>query len=441
MWGEICGFWGLWGVLGKLYERRGKSGKCTARRFGQGQRIEPFAMIFLPYILCGNAQVVGDLLPELLGAEFVAVALLQCPVFKRPPQFICADTVLTAFTHLAALSKEPHGTAVLRLVFLQFCGSTCRQVELMPVLQYFPCRTHTKAEDRLPFCEHLLYQHSVFFLLRYHVIAANGHDTLIDVVAVIAAELGQVIHDKHGQALIGIGERITVFLFKRKLVSAGDCFQLGEFCHPCKTHIRIVGKPLAVDAEHGEPVALQIVQRGGTNILTAQQTGTEAGQLALAGVTLAIQKHGLFQHIAPNVGQDTAHPLEQEKRAQRRALGSYWNEGGWLFTQENGDMMNPCTPTRQFSKFLERNGFRHRKFHALRHTSATLLLYGGVSLKQVQGRLGHGDIETTNKYLHCLQEADEEAAGVLQSMLTVSRKPKPEQAQTQTEPTQAKAGA
>jgi len=31
--------------------------------------------------------------------------------------------------------------------------------------------------------------------------------------------------------------------------------------------------------------------------------------------------------------------------------------------------------------------------------------------------VGHGDIETTNKYLHCLSEADEEAAGVLQSML------------------------
>lgn len=133
--------------------------------------------------------------------------------------------------------------------------------------------------------------------------------------------------------------------------------------------------------------------------------------------------------------------LEQEKRRERLRLGSQWHEGGWLFTQWNGEMMNPCTPTRQFSKFLERNGFRHRKFHALRHTSATLLLYGGVSLKQVQGRLGHGDIETTNKYLHCLQEADEEAACVLQSMLTVSRKPKPEQAQTQAEPTQAKAGA
>lgn len=117
--------------------------------------------------------------------------------------------------------------------------------------------------------------------------------------------------------------------------------------------------------------------------------------------------------------------LEQEKQRERLRLGSKWHEGGWLFTQWNGEMMNPQTPTKQFSKFLKRHGFQHRKFHALRHTSATLLLYGGVNLKQVQGRLGHGNISTTNKYLHCIAEADEQAAGVLQSMLlTCSKRPK-----------------
>lgn len=115
--------------------------------------------------------------------------------------------------------------------------------------------------------------------------------------------------------------------------------------------------------------------------------------------------------------------LQQEKQRERQMLGSQWQGDEWLFTQWNGEMMNPQTPTKQFSKFLARHGFRHRKFHSLRHTSATLLLYGGVSLKQVQGRLGHGDIETTNKYLHCLSEADEEAAGVLQSMLITQTKP------------------
>lgn len=46
-----------------------------------------------------------------------------------------------------------------------------------------------------------------------------------------------------------------------------------------------------------------------------------------------------------------------------------------------------------------------------------MLLYAGVNIKQVQGRLGHGDIETTNKYLHVLEEADVEAAKALDIML------------------------
>jgi site-specific recombinase XerD len=53
----------------------------------------------------------------------------------------------------------------------------------------------------------------------------------------------------------------------------------------------------------------------------------------------------------------------------------------------------------------------------LRHTSATLLLYGGVNIKQVQERLGHGKMETTDKYLHYLAGADEEAANILSEML------------------------
>lgn len=109
--------------------------------------------------------------------------------------------------------------------------------------------------------------------------------------------------------------------------------------------------------------------------------------------------------------------LRFQKDKQAEALGNQWNEHDWLFTQDNGEIMNPQTPTKQFSKFLARNHLKHRKLHSLRHTSATLLLYGGVNIKQVQERLGHGDITTTNKYLHYISEADEQAANVLQDML------------------------
>ncbi len=107
--------------------------------------------------------------------------------------------------------------------------------------------------------------------------------------------------------------------------------------------------------------------------------------------------------------------LRVQKDKQAEAVGNQWNEHDWLFTQDNGEIMNPQTPTKQFSKFLAR--LKHRKLHSLRHTSATLLLYGGVNIKQVQERLGHGDITTTNKYLHYISEADEQAANVLQDML------------------------
>lgn len=109
--------------------------------------------------------------------------------------------------------------------------------------------------------------------------------------------------------------------------------------------------------------------------------------------------------------------LKAEKIAKAQRLGAQWIEGNWIFTQWNGEMMNPMTPTKQFPKFLEKYGLKHRKFHSLRHTSATLLLYAGVNIKQVQGRLGHGDIETTNKYLHIIEEADVEAVNKLDIML------------------------
>ncbi len=73
--------------------------------------------------------------------------------------------------------------------------------------------------------------------------------------------------------------------------------------------------------------------------------------------------------------------------------------------------------TKQFRHFLKKHGLKYRKLHSLRHTSATLLLYGGVNIRQVQARLGHSEIETTQKYLHYLTDADAEAANILTNMI------------------------
>lgn len=123
---------------------------------------------------------------------------------------------------------------------------------------------------------------------------------------------------------------------------------------------------------------------------------------------------------------DLIRQLKAEKEQERLRLGTAWEGDEWLFTTWNGSIMFPSTPSHWFSDFLKRHGLKHRKFHALRHTSATLLLLTGTNIKQVSGRLGHADLRITNQYLHCLADADKAAANALGNML-ITQKKRPEE--------------
>ena len=105
-----------------------------------------------------------------------------------------------------------------------------------------------------------------------------------------------------------------------------------------------------------------------------------------------------------------------EQLCQSITLGDRWKNEDWLFIQWDGSVMHPTTPTRQFTKFLKRHDIPHRKFHALRHTSATLLLSSGTNIKTVASRLGHTQISTTNRYVHALRDADEAAAQTFETL-------------------------
>ncbi|MBO4524659.1 MAG: site-specific integrase [Ruminococcus sp.] len=113
--------------------------------------------------------------------------------------------------------------------------------------------------------------------------------------------------------------------------------------------------------------------------------------------------------------------LKAENERERLRLGTAWEGDEWIFTTWNGSIMHSATSSHWFRKFL--------KCHALRHTSATLQLLGDINIKQVSGSLGHSDLRVTNQYLHCIAEADEAAAHVLQEML-ITQKGSSEQAET-----------
>ena len=102
-------------------------------------------------------------------------------------------------------------------------------------------------------------------------------------------------------------------------------------------------------------------------------------------------------------------------------LGDGWKNLDYVFTEENGYVMNPQTPTKQFDHFLKRHGIRHLKFHGLRHTSATMLLANGCDIKTVSARLGHADITTTNIYVHALESTDRMAAQTFDNFLKTKK--------------------
>lgn len=111
-----------------------------------------------------------------------------------------------------------------------------------------------------------------------------------------------------------------------------------------------------------------------------------------------------------------------EQAQLRFDLGDAWCGDNWIFIQADGKPMHPTTPTEQFNDFLKKHHLKHIKFHALRHTSATLLLANGTNIKNVASRLGHSQLKTTNRYVHAIDDADKEAANTFENLFNPGHK-------------------
>ncbi len=106
--------------------------------------------------------------------------------------------------------------------------------------------------------------------------------------------------------------------------------------------------------------------------------------------------------------------LKREQNEERLLVGQAWEQRNLVFCTHVGRPLNWRNVTRAYKRMLVTAGLPDRRFHALRHTNATLLLLQGVHPKIVQERLGHSSISITlDIYSHVLPRLGSEAAGRL----------------------------
>ena len=120
-----------------------------------------------------------------------------------------------------------------------------------------------------------------------------------------------------------------------------------------------------------------------------------------------------------------ASALQLHRKTQLEArlkAGDKWRDRGLVFCTRTGGPLQGLNVTRAFQRLLERAGLPRRRFHDLRHTAASFLLYKNVHPRVVADLLGHSEIRVTmDLYSHVAPALQREAADQMDALLAAKQ--------------------
>ena len=109
---------------------------------------------------------------------------------------------------------------------------------------------------------------------------------------------------------------------------------------------------------------------------------------------------------------------QSRRRRERLAAGSAWEDSGRMFTTDFGAQLNPDWISRRFKAMAKEAGLPVIKFHAARHTAATLALQAKIDTKIVSETLGHSTTRITEDlYQHVSVQMQIGAAEMVVALL------------------------
>lgn len=110
--------------------------------------------------------------------------------------------------------------------------------------------------------------------------------------------------------------------------------------------------------------------------------------------------------------------LKEDETKNRKLFGSEYKQNDYVFKSEDGTPYRPNYISKKHTQILNKYGFKHIRFHDLRHSCASLLNAEGFTLKDIQEWLGHSDIQTTaNTYAHLDIKRKQDIANKLSNII------------------------
>lgn len=196
-----------------------------------------------------------------------------------------------------------------------------------------------------------------------------------------------------------------------------------------------------LDAADKEPVKYRAfiylcattgARRGEVAALKWDRVDLTTGQVTIDRNLLYSRKKGVYEDSTKTketrslkIPQEVVAILKQVRREQtenRLKLGEYWQDTGYIFTQDNGQPMNPQTWTGWMDDFSKRHDLPHINPHAFRHTAASVMIARHVDDITVSGILGHSSADFTKKqYGHLIEEAKAAASDTITEVLLRKR--------------------
>jgi integrase len=129
------------------------------------------------------------------------------------------------------------------------------------------------------------------------------------------------------------------------------------------------------------------------------------GRLVLGSPKTSRTRRRMF---IPDKTADILKALKSRQNRERLVAGSTWGEGwsghDFVFTTPLGTPLDPSNLRTRVGRILKDAGIGHWKIHEFRHTAASLMIAGGVPLKEVSEAMGHSSISiTADVYGHLLE--------------------------------------